>query len=89
MPRYKLYSKDGKSSRDVELRPSRIEIRIIPLLLCLILAIAVWCYASGSNVPVEDVTLPAETTDTAPPAEETPSDTSLPEGQEDAHPADV
>lgn len=87
MPRYKLYPKDGKSSRESELRPSRIEIRVLPLLCCLVLAVIVWCYASGSgrfetaetDSPAIETTVPPEepTADPAEPAGP-PADTEAP-----------
>lgn len=90
MPRYKLYPKDGKSSsREVEVRPSRIEIRVLPLLVCLILAVTVWCYASGSALQDAEGQLPMETTETTSCADETPSDTAEPTDEGDAKPADV
>ena len=90
MPRYKLYPKDGKSSsREVEVRPSRIEIRVLPLLICFILAVTVWCYASGSALQDAESQPPVETTETSPDTDETPSDTAEPTDEGDAKPADV
>lgn len=89
MPRYKLYSKDGKSSREVELRPTRIEIRILPLLLCFVLAIVIWCYASGSSLSNAESQIPAETSETTA-SEALPSDAAEPDSNNgDAKPADV
>ena len=46
----KLYRKPGKKYR-TELRPSRIEILILPLLICFLISIVVWCYATGHSRP--------------------------------------
>ena len=64
----KLYRKPGKKYR-TELRPSRIDILILPLVVCFLLSIVVWCYATGHKRPEE-----VPPTDTNPPYEETTSD---------------
>ena len=70
MARLKLYRKDGKKYR-TELRPSRIEIFILPLLACFLASIVIWSYVTGHNRPEEETDLPSE--DTTVIAEETVS----------------
>ena len=85
MAHLKLYRKPGKKYK-TELRPSRIDILILPLVVCLLLSIVVWSYVTGHNrpaseppavetsAPAEEVT--EETTDPADPVEdETPAET--------------
>ena len=69
MPFMKLYRKPGNKNKKYrsEMRPSRIEIEFLPLLLFFAISIAVWCLATGHNRPEEE-TLPV---DTVPPCEET------------------
>ena len=75
MAHQKLYRKDGKKYK-TELRPSRIDIFILPLVVCFLLSIVVWSYVTGHNrpeepvtdTPAEETTVPAE--ETAPPTEE-------------------
>jgi hypothetical protein len=84
MPLLKLYRKSGKKYK-TELRPSRIEILILPLIVCFLLSIFVWSYATGHNRPEPETTVPAEScTDEA--AE--PSEESLP-AETEARPSDV
>ena len=81
----KLYRKPGKKYK-TEMRPSRIDIFILPLVVCFLISIVVWSYATGHNRP-EAETTPA---DTQPPVEETTSDPaeSLP-AENDAQPSDM
>jgi hypothetical protein len=84
MPHLKLYRRPGKKYR-TELRPSRIEILILPLILCFLVSIVVWCYATGHNRPEPETTVPAESCTEGvaePPAESLPADT-------EAHPSEV
>ena len=62
MAHLKLYRKPGKKYK-TELRPSRIDILILPLVVCFLLSIVVWSYVRGHNRP--------ETPETLPPAAET------------------
>lgn len=62
MAHLKLYRKPGKKYK-TELRPSRIDILILPLVVCFLLSIVVWSYVTGHNRP--------ETPETQPPAVET------------------
>ena len=78
-----LYRKDGKKYK-TELRPARIEILILPLLVCFLLSVVVWSYATGHARPEEE-TVPA---DTRPPVEETAPDTADPADSE-AQPSDM
>ena len=80
----KLYRKPGKKYK-TELRPSRIDILILPLIICFLISIVVWSYGTGHNRPEPETT--AETTApledvTEPPAESLPTDG-------EAHPSDV
>ena len=82
MARLKLYRKHGKKYK-TELRPSRIDILILPLLLCFLGSIVLWCYVTGHNRPE---------TETEPPATETTAPTEEPteeEGETEARPAEV
>ena len=76
MAHLKLYRKPGKKYR-TELRPSRIDILILPLVVCFLISIVVWSYVTGHNrpdtpeteAPAVETTAPAEDTteeDTAP-----------------------
>ena len=62
MAHLKLYRKPGKKYK-TELRPSRIDILILPLVVCFLLSIVVWSYVTGHDRP--------ETPETQPPAVET------------------
>lgn len=75
MAHLKLYRKPGKKYK-TELRPSRIDIFILPFVVCLLLSIVVWSYVTGYNRPE---------TETEPPAVET----TVPTQETEAHPADV
>ena len=80
MARLKLYRKHGKKYK-TELRPSRIDILILPLLVCFLASIVLWCYVTGHNRP-----------ETEPPAAETTAPTEEPteeEGETEARPAEV
>ena len=70
MAHLKLYRKPGKKYK-TELRPSRIEILVLPLVVCFLLSIVVWSYVTGhrrheemenqnptvgTNLPAEDQT---------------------------------
>ena len=82
MARLKLYRKPGKKYK-TELRPSRIDILILPLLVCFLASIVLWCYVTGHNRPE---------TETEPPAAETTAPTEGPteeEGETEARPAEV
>jgi hypothetical protein len=82
MARLKLYRKPGKKYK-TELRPSRIDILILPLLVCFLASIVLWCYVTGHNRPE---------TETEPPAAETTAPTEEPteeEGETEARPAEV
>lgn len=95
MAHLKLYRKPGKKYR-TELRPSRIDILILPLVVCFLISIVVWSYVTGHNrpetpeteAPAVETTAPAEDTteeDTAPmgpAADELPAET-------EAQPAEV
>ena len=50
MAHLKLYRKPGKKYR-TELRPSRIDILILPLVVCFLISIVVWSYVTGHNRP--------------------------------------
>ena len=76
MAHLKLYRKPGKKYK-TELRPSRIDIFILPFVVCLLLSIVVWSYVTGHNRP--------EIQETEPPAVET----TVPTQETEAHPADV
>ena len=76
MAHLKLYRKPGKKYK-TELRPSRIDIFILPFVVCLLLSIVVWSYVTGHNRP--------ETPETEPSAVET----TVPAEETEAHPADV
>jgi hypothetical protein len=82
MARLKLYRKHGKKYK-TELRPSRIDILVLPLLVCFLVSIVLWCYVTGHNRPE---------TETEPPAAETTAPTEEPteeEGETEARPAEV
>jgi hypothetical protein len=72
----KLYRKPGKKYR-TELRPSRIEILILPLLICFLISVVVWCYATGHSRP--DPEPPVN-----PPCSDTADTTEAPVGGADA-----
>ena len=76
MAHLKLYRKPGKKYK-TELRPSRIDILVLPLVVCFLLSIVVWSYVTGHNRP--------EIQETEPPAVET----TVPTQETEAHPADV
>ena len=74
----KLYRKPGKKYR-TELRPSRVEILILPLLICFLISIVVWSYATGHSrpePPVDDPIPPcsytADTTEAPPEGADAP-----------------
>ena len=71
------------------LRLLLIVVGMLPLLICFILAVTVWCYASGSALQDAESQPPVETTETSPDTDETPSDTAEPADEGDAKPADV
>ena len=68
MAHLKLYRKPGKKYK-TELRPSRIDIYVLPFVVCLLLSIVVWSYVTGHNRPEAETELPAA--ETTVPAEET------------------
>ena len=77
MAHLKLYRKPGKKYK-TELRPSRIDIFVLPFVVCLLLSIVVWSYVTGhkrpevetetptveTTAPAEEVTVPVEETET-------------------------
>ena len=71
MAHLKLYRKPGKKYK-TELRPSRIDIFVLPFVVCLLLSIVVWSYVTGHNRPeaeeaepsAVETTIPAEETET-------------------------
>jgi hypothetical protein len=82
MARLKLYRKHGKKYK-TELRPSRIDILILPLLVCFLASIVLWCYVTGHNRPETETEPPAA--ETTAPTEETTEE----EGETEARPAEV
>jgi hypothetical protein len=82
MARLKLYRKHGKKYK-TELRPSRIDILVLPLLVCFLVSIVLWCYVTGHNRPETETEPPAA--ETTVPAEETTEE----EGETEARPAEV
>lgn len=56
MALHKLYRKQGVKGYNVESRPSCIEIRILPLLICLLISIMVWCFSTGNSRPESEAT---------------------------------
>ena len=82
MARLKLYRKPGDKYR-TELRPSRIDILVLPLLICFLSSIVVWCYVTGRNRPEPEPETSA--VETSAPAE----DASEPPAEGEAHPSDV
>lgn len=86
----KLYRKPGKKYK-TELRPSRIDIYVLPLLICFVISVVVWCYATGHSRPepgASDTTPPYEETADTPEAPADGNGESLPADGE-AHPSDV
>jgi hypothetical protein len=82
MARLKLYRKHGKKYK-TELRPSRIDILILPLLVCFLASIVLWCYVTGHNRPETETESP--TAETTAPTEEPTEE----EGETEARPAEV
>lgn len=85
MPLFNMQPKDKKSPRKAEVRPSNLVIRVLPLLLCFVLSVILWCYVVGSGKPAEtpgDTTGGSETTEAAAPADtgDGPADTAEPAG---------
>ena len=78
MAHLKLYRKPGKKYK-AELRPSRIDILILPLVVCFLLSIVVWSYATGHNRPETPETQPPAT-ETSAPAEDTTEENAEPAG---------
>ena len=95
MAHLKLYRKPGKKYK-TELRPSRIDILILPLVVCFLLSIVVWSYVTGHNRPENPETEPPAVETTAP-AEDTTDENAEPAGpspaettaEPDAQPSDV
>ena len=81
MAHLKLYRKPGKKYK-TELRPSRIDILLLPLVVCFLLSIVVWSYVTGHSRPVEAETQ-APAVETSLPAEEETTT------EAEAQPADV
>lgn len=48
MPNYKLQKK-GRSARRVEVRAQHIDIHILPLLICALVAFVIWLYIAATN----------------------------------------
>ena len=94
MAHLKLYRKPGKKYR-TELRPSRIDILILPLVVCFLLSIVVWSYVTGHNRPENPETEPP--VETTVPAEDSTEDSTEPAGpsaeetapETEAQPSDV
>ncbi len=73
MPTYNMVPKDKKSPRRPEVRRANVVIYVLPLLLCFIAAVALWCYTAGRIHSAEpEITAPV--TDTAPPCEDSGAD---------------
>lgn len=95
MAHLKLYRKPGKKYK-TELRPSRIEILILPLVVCFLLSIVVWSYVTGHNRPETPATEPPAA-ETSEPVEDTTEENVEPAGpsvgettpETEAQPADV
>lgn len=95
MPLFNMQPKDKKSPRKAEVRPANVVIFVLPLLLCFILSVIIWCYTVGSGKPAEDATdtfpvsesSPAEDTTDGLPAGSAPVE-SLP-AESEAQPSDV
>ena len=81
----KLYRKPGKKYK-TEMRPSRIDIFILPLVVCFLISIVVWSYATGHNRPQPE-TPPANTQ--PPVAEATPDPAASLPTASDAQPAEM
>lgn len=94
MAHLKLYRKPGKKYK-TELRPSRIDILILPLVVCFLLSIVVWSYVTGHNRPENPETEPP--VETTVPAEDGTEDSTEPAGpsaeetvpETEAQPSDV
>lgn len=94
MAHLKLYRKPGKKYK-TELRPSRIDILILPLVVCFLLSIVVWSYVTGHNRPENPETEPP--VETTVPAEDSTEDSTEPAGpsaeetapETEAQPSDV
>ena len=74
MAHLKLYRKPGKKYK-TELRPSRIDILVLPLVVCFLLSIVVWSYVTGHSRPQEMDTQPPAVEDTNPIDGETSAET--------------
>ena len=74
----KLYRKPGKKYK-TEMRPSRIDIFILPLVVCFLISIVVWSYVTGHNRPDTPET-EAPAVETAAPAEDTTEEDTSPVG---------
>ena len=74
----KLYRKPGKKYK-TEMRPSRIDIFILPLVVCFLISIVVWSYVTGHNRPDTPET-EAPPVETAAPAEDTTEEDTSPVG---------
>ena len=96
MPLYNMAPKDKKSPRRPEVRRANVVIWVLPLILCFIAAVILWCYTVGQGRPDEPETT-APIIDTVSPSEDTEEDDgttddayaeSLP-AESEAHPSDV
>lgn len=93
----KLYRKPGKKYR-TELRPSRVEILILPLLICFLISIVVWSYATGHSRPEPKPPMEPPCSDTAETTEapmegadapEAPTEGEDQPAESEGHPSDV
>ncbi len=92
MPLFNMQPKDKKSPRKAEVRPSNVVIRVLPLLLCFVLSVVLWCYIVGSGKPAEvpeaDTGVGGEITESAPPADAVDNPAER-EAETEPHPSDV
>lgn len=84
MPTYNMVPKDKKSSRRPEVRRSNVVIYVLPLILCFLASVAIWCYTAGMNRPGEPELSPP-IVDTSPPME---AETAADGQEEDTAPAE-
>ena len=60
MREYKLH-KMGKYTRKCEVRRQHLEVRVLALIICFLLACVIWLYVVGlSRIPVETPPMPGE-----------------------------
>lgn len=88
MPLYNMVPKDKKSRRRPEVRRASVVIWVLPLILCFVASVTIWCYTVGQGRPVESETT-APLTETAPPCEDTEAeDTAAPDVPAESLPAE-